>query len=174
MLTNEQEKSLNFLRGLDKIIIPRNWTYWNHDTMFKPAEFKQAKNALDARCWDSIPTDRFVTNQVMSFRNRTERIKQCLDNHGAISVGYSPTSDSLLFQIRVLQPKETKIKELFNSDQEIKTRKSWYCGIPGTGNSGHPKLPVNEEVCVFASANYDEVSGEKIDVVYCVLARDVE
>lgn len=171
MLTNEQKEQLRFLRNLDKIIIPRNWTYWNHDTTYKPAEDKDPKKLSDNRCWDNIPTDSFIINREMSFASKIQRINQGLDYHGDPKIGYCNDANALPFEIRVLQPKEEKLPDIFNDEQECKTRGRWWCGLD---DGRHPKLPGGEEVCVFASTQFDEASGEKVDIVYCVLARDLE
>ena len=54
-------KYLEYLRKLDRIIIPEEFTYFVHNTQFGKNEKKTD------RMWEKIPTDSFTINKEMSF-----------------------------------------------------------------------------------------------------------
>lgn len=57
-LTDEQKENLTYLRKMAHIVIPSEYTYWCHNTMYKPAQ--DCVSASDKRCWNEIPVDSFV------------------------------------------------------------------------------------------------------------------
>ena len=62
MLSEKQLEDLKYLRSLDRIIIPSEFTYWCHSTMYKPAS--DCVTLSDKRCWNEIPTDNFTIKRV--------------------------------------------------------------------------------------------------------------
>lgn len=84
-LTEKQKEDLKYLRNLDRIIIPKEFTYWCHNTMYKPKE--DCLTESDKRCWNDIPTDSFILKKEMSFVTRVQRVDSALDYDNLPSVG---------------------------------------------------------------------------------------
>lgn len=167
-LSQKQKDDLAYLRNLDNIVIPKEYTYWCHSTMYKPKE--DCVSVSDNRCWNELPTDNFVIKKEMSFVGRTQRVNQALDYGNDPSLSYANTKDSLPFQIRVLQPKHQYVTSLYE-DQKDQSR-HFFCER-GLGDGRHPKLPGNTEVFVFAFSRKDDVSDGKIDIVYAITKEDI-
>lgn len=168
MLSEKQLEDLKYLRSLDRIIIPSEFTYWCHSTMYKPAS--DCVTLSDKRCWNEIPTDNFTIKREMSFVSRTQRLDSALDYGGRPSTTYANTAGSLPFQIRVLQPKHDFVKELYEKEEDV--RRHYFCER-GLGDGRHPKLPGKTDVYVINFATKDDVSDSLIDIVYCVTAEDI-
>jgi len=173
MITDKQQKNLQFLRDMPDIFIPSRFTYWCHNTMYKPECDWVGHN--DKRNWTEIPTDFFVIKKDMSFVTKVQRLQASVDYGKSPSTSYANTKNSLPFQIRVVQPRRTALKSfvedgLFSQD-EFKTR-MW--NNNGLGDYRHPKLPRKTKIYIIGSATKDEVSGEKIDIVYGVAEEDID
>ena len=117
-LSEKQLEDLKYLRSLDRIIIPSEFTYWCHSTMYKPAS--DCVTTSDRRCWNEIPTDNFTVRGEMSFVTRTQRVDTALDYGNKPMTTYANTSGSLPFQIRVLQPKHDAVKVLYESEDAVR------------------------------------------------------
>ena len=167
-LTEKQKEDLKYLRSLDRIIIPKEFTYWCHNTMYKPLE--DCVNESDKRCWNEIPTSEFTLKKEMSFVTRMQRVQTALDYDNLPSTGYANTKGSLPFQIRVLQAKQKYIKDVYEDDS---LRRAHYYWDRGLGDGRHPKLPSKRELFVFAFATKDDVSNQDIDIIYCVDKDDI-
>lgn len=167
-LTDKQKEDLKYLRSLENIVIPSEYTYWCHNTMYKPT--CDCSSIRDKRCWNEIPTDKFVIKREMSFVTRMQRVKQALDYGNSPSLVYTNEKNSWPFQIRVLQPKHEFISSLYVDEQD--QRKHFFCER-GLGDGRHPKLPGNTEIFVFAFDVKDDVSDGVIDIVYCVTKEDI-
>lgn len=167
-LTQKQVEDLKYLRNLDRIIIPSEFTYWCHNTMYKPKE--DCVSYSDKRCWNEIPTHSFVLKSDMSFLTRVQRVNSALDYGNLPSVNYANTPNSLPFQIRVLQPKQKYIKEIY-ADETTRKKHDFY--HRGLGDGRHPKLPIKMELYVFAFSLVDDVSNQSIDIVYCIDKDDI-
>jgi hypothetical protein len=133
-LTDKQKQDLDYIRNLDKIVIPKEYTYWCHSTMYKP--INDCLTTADKRCWNDIPTDKFITKKEMSFVTRTQRINSSLDYGNQPALTYANTSNSLPFQIRVLQPKHKYILSLYEDE---KIQKRHFFEERGLGDGRHPK-----------------------------------
>ena len=167
-LTREQEEDLKFLRSLKKIIIPKEFTYWCHSTMYKPVE--DCVSRSDDRCWNEIPTNMFTTKKEMSFVTRMQRVKSALDHGNKPAVTYANTADSFPFQIRVLQARNDKIKVVYSNPEDAKRHFYWDRGL---GDGRHPKLPSKTDVYIISFAQKDDVSNQYIDIVYGVVKEDI-
>ncbi len=172
MLTESQEKKLQFLRNMPEIFIPSNFTYWCHNTMYKPQS--DWKVLGDKKNWIEIPIDEIVLKSDMSFVTKVQRIQTAVDYGNAPSMRYANTANSLPFQIRVVQPKRNKLKLLKEEGiiSEEEFRKKLRCA-DGLGDFRHPKLPAKTKIYIFGSAIKDEISGAKIDIVYGVAEEDI-
>lgn len=159
---------LNYLRKLDKIVIPREFTYWVHNTLY---------GKDDKRMWDTLPTDSFVVNREMSFVDRDSRAMEAIDYGGLYkaSLSYSRNKLGKNFQIRVIYPKERlsedQVRELGMTPEEVALNKHEYNGL---GDRRHPKLKGGEKVYIFASHTMDEMSRQPIDILYGVREQDIE
>ena len=167
-LTEKQKQNLMFLRSLDRIIIPKEFTYWCHNTMYKPIE--DCVTASDRRCWNEIPTQSFILTKDMSFVSRTQRVNSALDYGNEVSTSYANAPHSWPFQIRVLQPKHEFVKFLY---EDRKVQREHYFWERGLGDGRHPKIPAKEELYVFNFAETDDVSDQTIDIVYCLCKEDI-
>ena len=167
-LTSKQQEDLLYLRKLDRIIIPKEFTYWCHSTMYKPLE--DCKDTSDKRCWNEIPTNKITLKKEMSFVSRTQRINSALDYGNKPSIQYANTKDSLPFQIRALQVKHKYIKEVYDDKDTQNKHFYWERGL---GDGRHPKLPSKLDLYVFAFSTQDDVSDSIIDIVYCIDKNDI-
>lgn len=167
-LTDEQKEDLMYLRKMENIVIPREYTYWCHNTMYKPTQ--DCVTASDKRCWNEIPVNNFAVKREMSFTTRTQRINTALDYGNDPALSYANTDNSWPFQIRVLQPKYEHIKTVYEDEQD---QRKHYFYERGLGDGRHPKLPGKTEVFIFAFAKKDDVSDGVIDIVYGVCKEDI-
>ena len=108
------EDALNYLYSLDKIIMPPQFTYFNHCTSFQ-AEALQ-RNMVLKKSWTQIPIDGFVVRKEMSFTERNQRIETALGYGGKerASTTYGVPRGAKAFIIRVIMPK----KDLRKEDQD--------------------------------------------------------
>ena len=154
--------------------MPPQFTYFNHCTSFQ-AEALQ-KNKLVQKSWTQMPIDGFVIKREMSFTERNQRIEEALGYGGKekASIKYAMPNGAKAFIIRVIMPKknlspEDKAKigidEIYN-----RTLQQEYMGL---GDARHPKLRHGEHILMFASSTFDEVSGQKIDILYGIRSQDI-
>lgn len=173
MLTDKQQENLQILRDMPDIFIPSRFTYWCHSTMYKPeADWVGVR---DKRNWKEIPTDFFATTREMSFVTKVQRLQTAVDFNREPDVTYANTENSLPFQIRIVQPKRTCLKDLKESGkitEEDYKKKMW--NNNGLGDYRHPKLPSRTNIYIFGSTEKDEISGQKIDIVYGVAEEDID
>lgn len=167
--------SLHYLRGLDKIVLPSEFTYFNHCTNYLPSEIKQKMiNGKYVNGWDFVPIDTFVIKREMSFVERTERVSNCLHYQKPLSevpIIYKLNEYAKPFIIRVVMPKKSIItKDNFN-DPYIQELHKIYLGL---GDGRHEKLPNDTKLLVFATSQVDEISGKKVDIIYCVREIDLK
>lgn len=164
-------KYLEYLRKLDKIVIPNEFTYFVHNTLFgrKEKEFD--------KMWEEIPTDSFTVKREMSFVDRDARVMEALDYGGlkkaSNSYGVNPRGKN--FQIRVIMPQKSltpeQLKALQISPEEKKVLEMEYRGL---GDNRHPKLKNGEKIYIFASTTKDEISNKEIDILYGIREQDIE
>ena len=168
------EEALKYLCDLDKIIMPPQFTYFNHCTSFQ-AEALQ-RNMVLKKSWTQMPIDGFVVRREMSFKERNQRIEEALEYGGKerASTTYGVPIGSKPFIIRVIMPKNNLSKEeqdkLGFDEEYVRLLKQEYMGL---GDMRHPKLRSGEHILMFASSTVDEVSGEKIDILYGIREQDI-
>lgn len=167
--------SLQYLRSLDRVVLPAEFTYFNHCTYYLPADIKQRMiNGKYAKGWPSIPTDNFIIKREMSFVERNERINGCLSYGQPLSktsIIYKLADYAKPFLIRVIMPKKSIITKDNYNEPYIKELYRIYLGY---GDGRHEKLSGNTKLLVFASSQADEISGKKVDIIYCVREIDLE
>ena len=162
---------LEYLRKLDRIVIPEEFTYWVHNTLYGINESR-----FD-RMWETLPTNYFVVRREMSFVERDDRVKEAFDYGGVekASNSYTVNKKGKNFQIRVIMPKRSltpkKRQELGISDEENNLNELEYRGL---GDFRHPKLKNTEKIYIFGSSETDEISGQKIDILYGIREQDIE
>lgn len=162
---------LEYLRKLNKIVIPKEFTYFVHNTLYGKNEKPYDK------MWEELPTDSFTVNRDMSFVERDDRVKEAFDYGGVTKAAnsYSVNSRGKNFQIRLLMPKrflsKEQLDELDITPEEQKLLRMEYNGL---GDQRHPKIKRNEKKYIFASSQKDEISGENIDILYGIREQDIE
>ena len=168
------KEALEYLRSLNTIVMPVQFTYFNHCTSFQ-AEAIQATQVLK-KSWTQIPTEDFVIRREMSFVERTERIEEALD-YGRVdeaAICYAMPKGAKPFIIRVIMPKKhLSIDDRRKLDiDEVYYQKLWkeYLGLRG---GRHPRLGHGEHIFMFASSTKDEVSGQSVDILYGVREQDI-
>lgn len=168
------EEALEYLKSLDQIIMPTQFTYFNHCTSFQ-AEAIQ-KNSLIKKSWTQIPVDGFVVKREMSFTERTQRIEEALEYGGKerANLAYAAPKNAKNFIIRVIMPKknlslEDRRKLKIEGEEELLLQKEYM----GLGDMRHPKLKHNEHILMFACSMQDEVSGTNVDILYGIREQDV-
>lgn len=166
---------LQYLRSLDKIVLPEEFTYFNHSTCYLPNEIKQKMvNGKYAKGWPLVPLDGFTVEREMSFVERNERINDCLRYQNPLSQAptiYQLYDYSKPFMIRVVMPKKSIITEHSQDESYTKELQQIYSGL---GDGRHEKLPNKTKVLTFASTQVDEISGKKVDILYCVREKDLK
>lgn len=166
-------EALAYLRKLDMIIIPTQFTYFNHCTSYQN-EAIQAKQVIK-KSWTEIPTDEFTIKREMSFVERTERMEEAL-GYGSVTkaqIKYALPYGAKPFIIRVIMPKRRlsdEDKENLRIDDEYQAElEKCYIG----GDYRHPKLRNGEQIFIFGSSTIDEISGQHIDILYGIRKTDV-
>ena len=167
--------NIEFLRGLRSVIIPRNFTYFNHCTGYIPQSIVDMMvKGKYARGWNSIPTDSFVVSGEMSFVERKGRIDSCLDYRKPLSqadIIYTLSDYSKPFMIRVIMPRRSFVKDESKSREYREELMKIYSGF---GDGRHEKLPGKTKLLVFGSSQVDEISGKKVDIIYCIREEDLD
>ena len=165
---NSIDAAINYLKSLDSIIIPTQFTYFNHCTSYIP---KQYRDGYNKKIWNEIPTKSFEINGEMSFTERDTRIKEALRHGGAhkahIQYGI-PSRPHVPFIVRVIIPKLNSGLKL-SSEYKNQLEKIYN----GYGDKRHPKLASGEKIFIFASSTKDEVSDQNIDILYGIREKDV-
>lgn len=161
-------EAINYLKSLNGIIMPVDFTYFNHCTSYllPPSAQKSTK-----KIWEDFPKDGFVIYREMSFTERDVRIISALEHGGAdkASIRYSaPSQPHLPFIIRVIMPKRHNNLNLSEANQ-----KELDIIYSGYGDNRHPKLPNGTSIFMFACSNFDEVSGKEVDILYGIRSKDV-
>ena len=167
--------NLQYLKSLDKIVLPMEFTYFNHCTFYLPDEIKQKMvNQKFIKGWTSIPIDGFTIGKEMSFQERTLRVRHCLDYGKPLSqtsIFYAKIDYTIPFMIRVIMPKKSIIT---HENFEQPYMKELYKIYSGLGDGRHEKLPSKTKLLTFASSQVDEISGKKVDIIYCVREIDLD
>lgn len=165
---------LLYLRNLEKIIFPKEFTYFNHCTYYIPDSIKQRMvNGKYITGWSSIPIDKLTIRREMSFVERKSRIDSCLcygNKLSKTSIIYNLADYAKPFIIRVIMPKRSFITKDNINDPYIKDLYKIYSGL---GDGRHEKLPSKTNLLPFASSQVDEMSGKKIDIIYCIREIDL-
>ncbi len=165
--------NVEFLRGLPNIIIPSDFTYFNHCTGYIPDSVKEMMvNGKYIRVWGSIPLDSFTVNGEMSFVERKGRIDSCLDYRKPLSeasIIYVLPDYCKPFMIRAIMPRRAVIQDRSKSEEYRNDLRRIYSGL---GDGRHEKLPHKTNLLVIGSSQEDEISGKKVDIIYCV--RDID
>lgn len=165
---NTKTDAIGFLKSLDGIIMPVDFTYLNHCTSYILPQ-NQDKN--NPKIWQELPTDVFTLYKEMSFTERDARIISALKIGGVnrAPIQYAiPSLPHLPFIIRVIMPKLHNNLNLPETKQ-----KKLELIYSGYGDNRHPKLANGTNVYMFASSTVDEVSGKHIDILYGVREEDV-
>lgn len=165
---DNKEAALKYLRGLDAIIMPQQFTYFNHCTFYIPEKYR---NSYNKKTWSEIPKDFFQIDSELSFTERDKRIDDALSQGGTETapITYSiPLIPHIPFIIRVIMPK-------LNSNLHLPKEYQNQLEIiyDGKGDHRHPKLDGGEKIYMFACTTQDEVSGKDIDILYGVREQDI-
>lgn len=170
------EKIINYLREINFIIIPFEFTYLNHCTSFIPMDIKERmKNGKYIRNWTKLPVNEFVIKRSMSFSERDDMISETLSYRHPLSdmdITYQLPDYSKPFIIRVILPKRELMRQgkfEVNEDYQ-KDIERIYIG----GDYRHPKIFNNEKIYIIGYGLKDEISKKKIDIFYGVREKDLE
>lgn len=165
--------AIKYLSSLEDIIIPKQFTYFNHCTCYQDKKIVSEKNR--GKVWTTLPLEEVVIKWEMSFTERNDRIRQALDYGGVekASISYKSIPFSKNFILRVIMPKINLSQKEFDElgvDDVYKTKlRREYSGF---GDYRHPKLKNGEKILIFACSTVDEVSGKRIDIFYGVREQD--
>lgn len=171
-----QEK-IEFLRNLNEIIIPYNFTYFHHSTSYISEELKnRTMNGKFMRNWTRLPQNEFTIRKEMSFVTRDNRINEVLDYKkplSSTSITYTLPDYSKPFCIRVIMPKiEAVMENKINTTNQYKEELQKI--YRGYGDGRHPKLKGGEKIILIGSSTKDEVSGKAVDIFYGVRECDID
>lgn len=174
---DNMEEKIEFLRKIDSIIIPLNFTYFHHSTSYIPTRIKEKLiQGKYIRSWTTLPQNEFVIKSEMSFVERDARIKEVFDYKRPLSeasIMYALPDYSKPFCIRVIIPKlSTVMRNLLPVSEEYKKefQKLYY----GYGDGRHPKLKNGERIILIGSSIVDEISGKMVDIFYGVRECDID
>ena len=168
------EDAISFLRGLDKIYIPNDYTYFHHNTYYQTEYDKE--NTTYSRAWVSIPVEDFYVSNSLSCVEMNDRISEALHYGGRekASIAYAHPKECKTFAIRIIMPKNRLSDDQYSmmglSPEEIQMLKREYAGL---GDMRHPKLANKEHIIIIGSTTKDEVSGKDLDIVYGVREQDI-
>ena len=168
-------KNIDYLRSLDRVVLPREFTYFNHCTGYLPDSVKERMvNGKYAHGWSYIPTDEFIIDREMSFVERKGRLDSCLDYRKPISetsIIYTLSNYAKPFMIRIVMPRREYIRSNDLKDDYRGELARIYSGL---GDGRHEKLPGKTRILIFGSSQVDEISGKKVDILYGVREQDIE
>lgn len=165
------KEAIEYLKSLEDIIMPPQFTYFNHCTVYQSKSLKNPRY----QSWTELPLGEVILNKEMSFKDRNMRITQALEK-GSLEdaeIYYAKLDNSKNFMLRVIIPNanlsiddktELGIDEVYQTKLIQEHR--------GFGTDPHPKLKTGEKLLVFASSTVDEISGKKIDVFYAIREQD--
>ena len=167
--------NLEFLRSLDKVVLPRECTYFSHCTYYIPIDIKNKMvNGKYVKGWNEVPLDGFIINREMSFVERKGIIDSCLDYRKPLSdasIIYTLGDFCKPFMIKVIMPRRDAINDKNMSEEYRSELSKIYSGY---GDGRHEKLPGKTNLLVFGSTQLDEISGKKVDIIYCIREQDLD
>lgn len=168
------EEAKRYLESLDRIIIPKEYTYFVNASTFC---FPELDKLSAKKNWTILPTSSFKVKREMSFWTRddltAELLKGNLKTGEYITYGEPPKSTKP-FQIRVIFPNisltEEELKKLDLTKEEYNeiTFKNYQFG-----RGRHPKIFDGEVIEIFSTSIYDEITGVKEDIFYGVRQQDL-
>ncbi len=171
----KMKSNLEYLRNLDEILLPQNFTYLHMNTYFQSERAKERYDEVHdekSEAFTSIPTDTYNFNVITPFISREERVKEARKNPDSLIVNYPGSSKP--FDIRVILPKknlDTISKTNLNiSDVDSKKLDLIYDGF---GDQTRPKLFATNVVFIGSTLS-DELTGDNIDILYAVREEDVD
>lgn len=166
MLTEEQQKDLNFLKAQKGVIIPPRFTFWIHHTSYNEPKYFTTKYD---RSWTEIPTNDFVVKSQMSFVRAYDWIKDMV-KYGQTepSYKYACPKGAMPFRIIVIQPRHNTLEEMYDGD-EYKKRVFEENGL---GDGRHQKIAGNTHLYIFACKTKGKKASE-IDTIYAVREQDL-
>lgn len=171
-----QEK-INFLRNLDGIIIPYDFTYLHHSTSYIPKDLKnRTVNKGNIKNWTILPYNEFVIRKEMSFVTRDNRIEEVITQKKPLTTAniiYNLPDYSKPFCIRIIIPKINAVIEnkISVSNEYKKELQKIYNGY---GENRYPKLKGGEKIILIGSSTKDEISGKTIDIFYAIREFDID
>ncbi len=166
-------EAISYLRSLDKIYIPSDYTYWHHNTYFQDRAEKSKTGY--SKAWEEMPYEDFYVQYSMSFVEREDRIKEAYDYGGPekANISYAHPLNSKTFAIRVIMLKPFLPADIYKdaslTEDEIMMLQKEYRGL---GDMRHPKLAGKEHIIMIGASTVDEVSGKPLDILYGVREQD--
>lgn len=174
MTFKTQKEAIEYLKSLDSIVVPSQFTYFNHCTCYQNSKIQTEMKSRGT--WTGLPLNNVVLTQEMSFVERNRRIIEALE-YGSVeraNISYHSTPLSKNFILRVIMPKQNlslQDKENLGITEEYQEKlRSEYRGF---GDGRHPKLGKGEKILIFACSTVDEISKKNIDIFYGVREQDV-
>lgn len=167
-------QALEYLKNLDVIIMPTEFTYFNHCASFELPAI-QANQPIK-KSWTELPLQGFDIKREMSFVERNDRVRESLEYGGVhkASISYAMPLSAKPFIIRVIMPKRFLSEEDKNRlGIDLEYAKKLEREYMGLGDGRHPKLGSRERIYMFASSTKDEVSGKDVDILYGVREQDI-
>lgn len=173
MKFNNVMEAKQYLRSLDRIVIPKEYTYFIHCTAFQSLD-DAAKNKYN-KSWTELPHDQIVVRRELSCVEHRDHIHSALAYGGLdrAMTNYARHQGSKSFQIRIVIPNRQLTKEqieMLGLDEEY-CKKLFRTHTGGDGR--HPKLWNNDVIELFATSIYDEVTKTKQDIFYGVRQEDI-
>lgn len=173
----KMKEKIEFLRKMNLIIVPFDFTYFHHSTSYISPKIKERMtHGKYMRNWTSLPLNEFVIKGEMSFVERDDRIKETFDYRKPLSeanIIYNLPDYSKPFCIRVIIPKiDSARKDILPISAEYK--KEFEKIYRGYGDGRHPKLKGGEKIILIGTSMTDEVSGKIVDIFYGVRECDIE
>ena len=165
--------AISYLRSLDKVYVPSNYTYWHHNTYYQDRVEKSKTNY--SKAWEEMPAEDFYVEYTLSCVEREARIREAYDYGGPehASISYAHPENSKTFAIRIIMTKNNLSPDIYKdmslTADEIDMLKREYRGL---GDMRHPKLAAKEHIIMIGSSTVDEVSGKPIDILYGVREQD--
>ena len=164
--------AISYLRSLDKVYVPSNYTYWHHNTYYQDRVEKSKTNY--SKAWEEIPAEDFYVRYSLSCVEREDRIREAYHYGGPehASISYAHPKNSKTFAIRIIMPKfyrKEDYEAMGMSPEEVDRITREYRGL---GDMRHPKLEGKEHIIMIGSSTVDEVSGKPIDILYGVREQD--
>jgi hypothetical protein len=174
MKFNTIEEAKNYLSSLDRVIVPKEYTYFLHCAAFELPE-EAIKNKY-SRSWTELPNNSFTVKREMSFVERKNRVVAALQYGGLekANTSYAKSPDSKPFQIRVVISRtrltDEEKEKLGLSSEAVNLLEREHMGL---GDMRHTKLIHGEVIEIFATSIIDEVTKTKEDIFYGVRSQDL-